>query len=113
MHEKISESDREIQEEVEIGITDTFTERIATNVVVAHTPEGFFIFEFLRPKAVITAGKDGKIRGFKGELKSDVRIFLSPITVKRLLRTLEDQIKKYESKFGEIIPPEPEEKKEV
>ena len=88
--------------EIVIGRTETFTERVATAVIVAHTQEGFFLFEFLRPNIVVTAGKDGKFKGFKGELRSDVRIFLSPITAKKLLKVLDEQIRKYESKFGKI-----------
>ena len=88
--------------EIVIGRTETFTERVATAVIVAHTQEGFFLFEFLRPNIVVTAGKDGKFKGFKGELRSDVRVFLSPITAKKLLKVLDEQIKKYESKFGKI-----------
>jgi len=37
------------EKEITVEPTDTFTERFAAGAVVAHTPDGFFIIDFLRP----------------------------------------------------------------
>jgi len=82
--------------------TESYVERFASEVVVSHTPQGIFLLDFLYLKSSIIVDEDGRIKGYKGQLRPDVRIYLSPIICKRLLKALEDQIKKYEEKFGEI-----------
>ena len=95
------DGEKEERKERIVPHTDTFVERIAVNVIVAHTPEGFFVLDFLKPVVFLVVEGD-EIKGYKGEVRTDVRIFLSPITAKRLIRALKDQIDKYESTFGEI-----------
>jgi len=90
------------EDEIEINKSKEFTERFETAVVVSHTPEGFFVIEFLKPEIILVGDKGGKIKGHKGTLVSDVRIILTPVVCKKFLHILEEQIKKFEEKFGEI-----------
>lgn len=89
-------------EEREIPTTGDYTERIASAVVVATTPEGFFVIDFLRPVVSLIGGERNKIKGYKGEQRPDVRIYTTPLVAKRLLKVLSHQVEEYEKKFGEI-----------
>ena len=91
------------KEEVEVQKTETFTERFVTNAIIRHGSDGIFILDFGRPVMGVYAEKrSGKILGHKGELKLDVRLFMSPITAKGLLKSLKANIEGYESRYGEI-----------
>jgi hypothetical protein len=94
---------KEEKEEVEIQKTETFTERFVTNAIITHTPDSNFILDFGRPViGAYAEKKSGKILGHKGELKLDVRLFMSHISAKRLLKALKSNIEGYESSYGEI-----------
>lgn len=93
----------EEKEEVEIPKTETFTERFVTNAIITHTSDGNFILDFGRPAiGAYAEKKSGKILGYKGELKLDVRLVMSHISAKRLLNALKTNIERYESTYGEI-----------
>ena len=66
------------------------TEEYANFAVVTHSPAEFVI-DFFRILPGISQAK----------VKS--RIIMSPVHLKTLSRALQDNIKKYEDKFGEII----------
>ncbi|HHH80587.1 MAG TPA: DUF3467 domain-containing protein [candidate division Zixibacteria bacterium] len=75
---------------LQIEIPENVSEGTYSNlVIIAHSPSEF-VLDFVRavpgvPKAKVQA-----------------RIIMTPINVKNLMKALEDNIKKYESKFGEI-----------
>ena len=80
-----------------------FVERIALGAVVSFSNDGAaFIIDFLKPSLDIVVDEKGGVIGLRGELELNVRILLPPIVCKKLLRTLEKMIKRYESQFGEI-----------
>lgn len=89
------------EEEIEVPRAEGFIEALAGAVVVGFSDDGLFILEFLRPLTKLVADREGRIRGFKGEMRSCARIYISYVTAKKLLQTLEDQIKKYEERFKE------------
>jgi len=93
----------EEEEEIEIQKTDVFTERFVTEMLMTKLPDGFFMLEFGRPMINAYAKKtSGEISGYKGELKLDVRLIMSPITVKKIFKAIEGSIKKYEDEHGNI-----------
>ena len=80
-----------------------FVERIAQAVVVSYPEDGsLIVLDFLKPSLDIVVDESGRITNVKGELELSVRVFLPPVVAKRLLRVLENVIKGYEEKFGEI-----------
>ena len=89
-------------EEIRISRTEDFIEILASGVVVAFSNDGLFILEFIKPDAVLVADSTGRIKGFRGGMRSCARIYISPITAKNLLKSLSEQLKNYEKKFGEI-----------
>ena len=91
-----------VEEEVEVPRAEEFVEVLAGAVVVGFSDDGLFILEFLKPLTRLVADKEGRIKGFKGEMQSCARIYISYVTAKKLLRTLEEQIRKYEDRFKEL-----------
>ncbi|MHA1608750.1 MAG: DUF3467 domain-containing protein [Candidatus Njordarchaeales archaeon] len=80
-----------------------FIEVLSTAVVVSFPNDGsIFILDFLKPAMEIMVDKSGRIRGIHGELELSARIILPPVVCKRLLKVLEENIRKYEAQFGEI-----------
>jgi len=82
------------RKDMEIKITDDILRGVyANNMAVAHTKEEF-ILDFINifpPKGIVNA-----------------RIVISPGHMKRIIKALNDNMLKYESKFGAIIEaPEP------
>ncbi|MCD6418953.1 DUF3467 domain-containing protein [bacterium] len=75
---------------LQIELPEEVAEGIYANLVaIAHSPSEF-VLDFVRavpgvPKA-----------------KVQTRVIMTPINAKGLMKALEDNIKKYESKFGEI-----------
>ncbi len=83
--------------EVKVPKTSDFTERLEMAAVVAHTPEGLVILEFLKPDISLYADeKTGKLIKQEGKLASDVRIYLPLKTAKGLLNLLKEHIEKLE-----------------
>lgn len=83
--------------EIQIEIDDTMAQGIYTNLaMIGHSENEFIIdFIFLQPQAP------------KAKVRS--RVITSPGHVKRLLAALQDNINKYETRFGEIkLPAHPE-----
>ena len=80
-----------------------FVERVAQAVVVSYPDDGsIIVLDFLKPSLDIVVDESGRITSVKGELELSVRVFLPPVVAKRLLRVLENVIRGYEEKFGEI-----------
>ncbi|NIS61442.1 MAG: DUF3467 domain-containing protein [Proteobacteria bacterium] len=81
--------------EVEIKITDDILRGVyANNMAVAHTREEFFLdfINIFPPTGIVNA-----------------RVVISPGHMKRIIRALNDNVLKYESKFGVIEEaPEPQ-----
>jgi hypothetical protein len=90
------------KEETEIEPTDTFVERIAEGTAISTTPGGFVIIDFLKPVISLMGTKDGKISGYRGEHRPDVRMYLPPTIAKKLRDTLNAHIEGYEKEYGEI-----------
>jgi len=89
--------------------TKEHIERLAIGVVVGFNPEGLFVFEFLKPILTVVVDEEERIKGLEGESRPDVRIYMPPRACKRFLKALEDMIRKYEERFGEIKIEEEEE----
>jgi hypothetical protein len=81
-------------QELGIKITDEILRGVyANNMVVAHTKEEFFVdfINVIPPQGIVTA-----------------RVIISPGHMKRIIRALSENLRKYEAKFGEIAEaPEP------
>jgi len=67
-------------------------------VLITHSPSEF-VFDF------------GRVVPGVQKVKVESRVIMTPQHAKLLLRTIEDNIKKYEARFGEIIPGEEEGKR--
>jgi hypothetical protein len=81
-------------QELGIKITDEILRGVyANNMVVAHTKEEFFVdfINVIPPQGIVTA-----------------RVIMSPGHMKRIIRALSENLRKYEARFGEIAEaPEP------
>jgi hypothetical protein len=93
-----------VKENPEIVISDDAKKGTYSNVMrVAHSP-----FEFTFDFGTMPVGpEDG------GAMTVYNRIIMSPAHAKIMLKTLEENIKNYEGRFGEIELPEPEKGKSV
>ncbi|XRO77337.1 DUF3467 domain-containing protein [Methanocaldococcus sp. 10A] len=80
---------------------EDFIERFASGVIVGYSNEGVFIIDFLKPD-IILYDEGGKIVGNEARLLPQTRIFLPPKVAKVLMKALQNSIKDYEKKFGEI-----------
>jgi len=87
--------DKQMQKrQIQIELPEEISEGIYANfAVISHSPSEF-VLDFSRmvpgtPKAKVQA-----------------RLIMTPINSKMLLKALEDNVKKFESKFGEIKLPE-------
>lgn len=92
----------EQQKEIKIEIDEQTANGIYVNLaLISHNETEFVLdFLFLQPQTP------------KAKVRS--RIITSPSHTKRLLMALQDNVRKYEEKFGEIkITPGPEENKKV
>ena len=92
--------------EVEVPLSDTFTSRLADGCLLSYNHlSGLFVLDFqradLKARGKAVEGRLMELH-YEGTLKIDVRIFLTPLVAKRLLKALEENIKRYEEKFGEI-----------
>ena len=87
--------------EIQIEIDDAAAQGIYTNLaMIGHSENEFIIdFIFLQPQAP------------KAKVRS--RIITSPGHAKRLLAALQDNISKYEARFGEIKMPVAEQDKKI
>ena len=90
------------KEETEIKPTDTLVERFAEGIAITTSPSGFILIDFLKPVISLMGTKDGKISGYRGELRPDVRMYLPPTIAKNLRDTLNTHIEGYEKEYGEI-----------
>ncbi len=91
--------ERPQMQEIQIEVPEKEGEGIYSNfAIVSHSPTEFVI-DFTR---IMPGLKKTKIYA---------RIILAPAHAKRLLKTLEENIKKYEERFGEIKIEETHEKK--
>ncbi len=89
-------------EEIEIKPTNAFTERFAEGASIGTSGGGLIILDFLKPEVSLMGEKNGKITGYRGELRPDVRIYLSPKVTKKLCDALNIHIERYEKEYGEI-----------
>jgi hypothetical protein len=81
-------------QELGIKITDEILRGVyANNMVVAHTKEEFFVdfINVIPPQGIVTA-----------------RVIISPGHMKRIIKALSENVRRYEAQFGEIVEaPEP------
>jgi len=81
-------------QELGIKITDEILRGVyANNMVVAHTKEEFFVdfINVVPPQGIVTA-----------------RVIISPGHMKRIIKALSENVRRYEAQFGEIAEaPEP------
>jgi hypothetical protein len=81
-------------QELGIKITDEILRGVyANNMVVAHTKEEFFVdfINVIPPQGIVTA-----------------RVIISPGHMKRIIKALSENVRRYETQFGEIVEaPEP------
>lgn len=86
--EKITEN------ELKISLDENTAQGIYSNLaIISHSPSEF-VTDFVR---IVPGVKSAKVHA---------RIIMTPEHAKRLMRALEDNIRKYESQNGEIILPE-------
>lgn len=78
------------EHQIQIEIDDLTAQGVYSNLaVITHSPDEFVLdFIFIQPQI-----PKAKVR---------TRVITSPQHVKRFLQALQDNIKKYEEKFGEI-----------
>lgn len=93
-----------VRENPKIVVADEAKKGTYSNVMrVAHSP-----FEFTFDFGTMPVGpEDG------GAMTVYNRVIMSPAHAKIMLKTLEDNMKTYEDRFGEIKPPELEKGKSV
>jgi len=94
------EQKKETTQQIQIEIDDLTSQGVYSNLaVISHSKEEFIIdFIFIQPQV-----PKAKVRA---------RVITSPQHIKRFLLALQDNIKKYEEKFGEIkIEPKEEQPK--
>jgi hypothetical protein len=94
------EQKKETTQQIQIEIDDLTAQGVYSNLaVISHSKEEFIIdFIFIQPQV-----PKAKVRA---------RVITSPQHIKRFLLALQDNIKKYEEKFGEIkIEPKEEQPK--
>ncbi|MCS7227873.1 MAG: DUF3467 domain-containing protein [Endomicrobia bacterium] len=84
------EQPKEQQQQIQIEIDDITAQGIYSNLaIISHSPDEFILdFIFIQPQI-----PKAKVRA---------RIITSPQHIKRFLSALQENIKKYEEKFGEI-----------
>ncbi len=82
------EEKKEVQ--IQIEIDDVTAQGVYSNLaIISHSPDEFIIdFIFIQPQV-----PKAKVRA---------RVITSPQHIKRFVAALQDNIKKYEEKFGEI-----------
>ena len=90
--------------EIQIEIDDLIAQGIYCNLAMIGHSETEFILDFIFVQPQPQAAPKGRVRS---------RIITSPQHIKRLLYALQDNLKKYEEKFGEIKPPAPTTGKQV
>lgn len=87
-----------MKDEIKIELEDGIAEGVQTNLTVIAHSTSEFVFDFIR---LIPGTNRGKVKS---------RIILSPEQAKRLIFSLEENLRHYESVLGEIkiIPTEAE-----
>ncbi len=87
--------------EIQIEIDEATAQGVYTNLaMIGHSENEFIVdFIFLQPQAP------------KAKVRS--RVITSPGHAKRLLAALQDNISKYEARFGEIKMPPPEQDRKI
>jgi len=89
-------SDKKKELKLQIQLDEQVAQGVYSNLVVANHSEAEFILDFIFVQPQVA---QAKVRS---------RVITSPRQAKLLLRTLEENIRKYEGKFGpikEIVPP--------
>lgn len=86
--------DNEKTNELKIALDETTAQGIYSNLAILAHSSSEFIIDFVR---VVPGVKSAKVQS---------RIIMTPEHTKRLLRALEDNIRRYEAQHGEIRLPE-------
>lgn len=86
--------EKENNNELKISIDENTAQGIYSNLAVISHSTSEFVIDFVR---IVPGVKSAKVHS---------RIIMTPEHAKRLMRALEDNIKKYESHNGEINLPE-------
>ncbi len=86
--------DNEKTNELKIALDETTAQGIYSNLAIIAHSSSEFIMDFVR---VVPGVKSAKVQS---------RIIMTPEHTKRLLRALEDNIRRYEAQHGEIRLPE-------
>ncbi|MGC9336616.1 MAG: DUF3467 domain-containing protein [Candidatus Cloacimonadia bacterium] len=88
--------------QIKVNIPKEISDGIYSNVAFINFNNAEFVLDFARILPAIS------------EAKIHARIVLTPPHCKRIMRLLEDNIKKYEEKYGEIaIPEQGESRKDI
>ncbi|MBU2567381.1 MAG: DUF3467 domain-containing protein [Elusimicrobia bacterium] len=82
--------------EIQIEIDDQTAQGVYCNLAMIGHSETEFVLDFIFVQPQPQAPAKARVRS---------RIITSPQHIKRLLHALQDNLKKYEEKFGEIKPP--------
>jgi len=82
--------DKEVKQEINIELSEEIAEGIYSNLAIISHSHSEFVIDFVRLMPNLP----------KAKVKS--RIVLTPQHAKRLMMALSDNIKKYESQFGDV-----------
>jgi len=82
--------DKEVKQEINIELSEEIAEGIYSNLAIISHSHSEFVIDFVRLMPNLP----------KAKVKS--RIVLTPQHAKRLMLALSDNIKKYESQFGDV-----------
>ncbi len=89
------ESEKNKDQKLNIELSDAVAEGVYSNMAIIAHSTSEFVLDFIRLLPGVP----------KAQVKS--RIVLAPEHAKRLLLSLQDNIRKYEAHFGEIRIPQP------
>jgi hypothetical protein len=94
--------DEQKQRQIKVNIPKEISDGIYSNVLFVNFNNAEFVLDFARIMPAVS------------EAKIHARIVLTPQHCKRFMRLLEDNVGKYEEKYGEIpIPEKGELKKDI
>lgn len=86
----MSRPEHQMPQKLNIELPDNISDGTYSNMVIISHSQSEFVLDFAR----ITPGAQ------KTRVQS--RIIMTPINAAKLMKTLEDNVKKYEEKFGKI-----------
>lgn len=91
----MAEKKEQKQKQISIELSDEMAEGVYSNLAIISHSQSEFVLDFIRMMPNVP----------KAKVKS--RVILTPQHAKRLMRALEDNLKKFEQQFGQVADSEP------